>query len=107
MCAGARHPLRVSRRNVERPSPCIMGTDATERLNETAPEVDEHENAESMKENLELSARNMSATNAAGGTFGLGLDQFELPKASIAKIARTDVRIPMEAYEDPRVHAIA
>lgn len=49
----------------------------------------------------------MSATNAAGGTFGLGLDQFELPKASIAKIARTDVRIPMETYEDPRVHAIA
>ena len=92
--------MRVSRRNVERPLPCIMGTDATERMNEKAPEVDEHEKAESMKENLELSARNMSATNAACGTFGLGLDQFELPKASIAKIARTDVRISIEAYED-------
>lgn len=107
MYVGARHLTRISRRNVERPSPCIMDTDASERIHEKAPEVAEHENDESLKENLELSARNMSATNAAGGTFGLGLDQFELPKASIAKIARTDVRIPMETYEDPRVHAIA
>ena len=77
-----------------------MDTDESERIHEKAPEVAEHENDESLKENLELSARNMSATNAAGGTFVLGLDQFELPKASIAKIARTDVRISIEAYED-------
>ncbi|WFD23258.1 DNA-directed DNA polymerase [Malassezia equina] len=36
----------------------------------------------------------MTATNAVGGTFGLGLDQFELPKASIAKLARSEVRDP-------------
>lgn len=78
-----------------------MDTETAERIYGEAPEVTEHESPESPKENLELSARNMSATNAAGGTFGLGLDQFELPKASIAKVARTDVRISNEAYEDP------
>lgn len=46
----------------------------------------------SPKEGLHLSARTMTGTNAAGGTFGLGLDQFELPKASIAKLARSEVR---------------
>lgn len=46
----------------------------------------------SPKEGINLSARTMTGTNAAGGTFGLGLDQFELPKASIAKLARSEVR---------------
>lgn len=78
-----------------------MDTETTEQMYGEAPEVTENEGLNSPKENLKLSVRNMSATNAAGGTFGLGLDQFELPKASIAKVARTDVRISIEAYEDP------
>lgn len=44
------------------------------------------------RENMDLPARFMTATNAAGGTFGLGLDQFELPKAPVAKLARSSVR---------------
>ncbi|WFD19641.1 DNA-directed DNA polymerase [Malassezia caprae] len=49
------------------------------------------EEPDSTKEGINLSARTMTGTNAAGGTFGLGLDQFELPKASIAKLARSEV----------------
>ena len=44
------------------------------------------EELEQPKEGLDMNARTMTATNAASGTFGLGLDQFELPKASIAKL---------------------
>lgn len=64
--------------------------------------------SDSEKEDIPLSAKSMSATNAAGGTFGLGLDQFELPKASIAKVARSEVRYPCPALiSDPRVCAVA
>ena len=50
------------------------------------------EELEQPKEGLDMNVRTMTATNAASGTFGLGLDQFELPKASIAKLARNEVR---------------
>jgi len=62
---------------------------------EQAPEVAHAEQAAdddgSAPEHLELSARQMTATNALGGTFGLGLDQFELPKAPVIKLARGEV----------------
>ncbi|WFD26644.1 DNA-directed DNA polymerase [Malassezia nana] len=54
----------------------------------------------SPKEGLTLSARSMTATNAAGGTFGLGLDQFELPKASIAKLARSEIPESMQLRKE-------
>jgi len=60
------------------------------------------------KEDLPLSARGMTATNAAGGTFGLGIDQFELPKASVMKLARSEVRVPATGADaDPRHDAAA
>lgn len=50
----------------------------------------------------------MTATNAAGGTFGLGIDQFELPKASVMKLARSEVRVPATGADaDPRHDAAA
>lgn len=64
---------------------------ATEEGGHSHPERVDNDVPLSPKENLELVTRNMSATNAAGGTFGLGLDQFELPKTSVTKVARTDV----------------
>lgn len=57
----------------------------------------------SPKEGLTMTATSMTATNAMGGTFGLGLDQYELPKASIAKVARSEVRAL--SYLDPRLCA--
>ncbi|KOS14709.1 histone-fold-containing protein [Malassezia pachydermatis] len=56
--------------------------------------------SDSEKEDIPLSAKSMSATNAAGGTFGLGLDQFELPKASIAKVARSEIPESVQLRKD-------
>ncbi|WFD30466.1 DNA-directed DNA polymerase [Malassezia sp. CBS 17886] len=54
----------------------------------------------SAPEGIELSAHAMSATNAVGGTFGLGLDQYELPKASVTKIARSEMPESMQLRKD-------
>ena len=50
--------------------------------------------SDSDPEDIPLSVRHMSATNAVGGTFGLGLDQFELPKAPIAKLSLIHISEP-------------
>lgn len=60
----------------------------------TAPDED------SDPEGLTLSARLMTATNALGGTFGLGIDQYELPRASISKLARTDIPDSVQLRKD-------
>ncbi|WFD35365.1 DNA-directed DNA polymerase [Malassezia cuniculi] len=51
-------------------------------------------------ENIPLSVHQMTATNALGGTFGLGLDQFELPKAPVAKIARAEMPESMQLRKE-------
>ncbi|PKI85180.1 hypothetical protein MVES_000880 [Malassezia vespertilionis] len=55
---------------------------------------------EDVLEGIPLSSRTMSATNAVGGTFGLGIDQFELPKASINKLARTEIPDSVQLRKD-------
>lgn len=79
-----------------------MTTEEGERARSEGADVDA---PLSPKEGMELPVRNMSATNAAGGTFGLGIDQFELPKASVTKVARTDVCDP-HSRSDSRSYAI-
>ena len=56
--------------------------------------------SDSDPENIPLSVHHMSATNAVGGTFGLGLDQFELPKAPIAKVARAAMPASMQLRKE-------
>lgn len=51
-------------------------------------------------EHIPLSVHQMSATNALGGSFGLGLDQFELPKAPVAKIARSEMPESMQLRKE-------
>ncbi|WFD41242.1 DNA-directed DNA polymerase [Malassezia japonica] len=65
-------------------------------------EVERTEEAaeESAREDLYLTAKTMTATNAAGGTFGLGIDQYELPKASISKLARSEIPESVQLRKD-------
>lgn len=65
-------------------------------------EVEQTEQAaeESAREDLYLTAKTMTATNAAGGTFGLGIDQYELPKASISKLARSEIPESVQLRKD-------
>ncbi|WFD00543.1 DNA-directed DNA polymerase [Malassezia yamatoensis] len=55
---------------------------------------------DSPREDLPLSCKTMTATNAAGGTFGMGLDQFELPKASIQKLAKSELPDSIQLRKD-------
>lgn len=70
------------------------------RLGDSAPAPAPDVDAESPREDIPLSAKNMTATNAAGGTFGMGIDQFELPKASIQKLARSELPDSVQLRKD-------
>ena len=78
-----------------------MEDDAQMSITHDAPFANTSEQQEdSPREDLPLSCKTMTATNAAGGTFGMGLDQFELPKASIQKLAKSELPDSIQLRKD-------